>query len=60
MWPVLFFNIEWSFEIYMSVPVEIFLVNWWYKAMNFSLHYSIKYYKNNNNCFPSILNLFFS
>ena len=27
--------------------------------MNFSLHYSIKYFKNNN-CFPSILNLFFS
>ena len=26
--------------------------------MNFSLHYSIKYFKNNN-CFPSILNLFF-
>ena len=25
--------------------------------MNFSLHYSIKYLKNNN-CFPSILNLF--
>ena len=27
--------------------------------MNFSLHYSIKYFKNNNYCFPSILNLFF-
>ena len=26
--------------------------------MNFSLHYSIKYFKNNNS-FPSILNLFF-
>ena len=25
--------------------------------MNFSLHYSIKYFKNNN-CFPSILNFF--
>ena len=27
--------------------------------MNFSLHYSVKYFKNNN-CFPSILNLFYS
>ena len=26
--------------------------------MNFSLHYSIKYFKNNN-CFPSVVNLFF-
>ena len=29
-----------------------------YEDMNFSLHYSIKYFKNKN-CFPSILNLFF-
>ena len=28
--------------------------------MNFSLHYSIKYFENNNYCFPSILNVFFS
>ena len=27
--------------------------------MNFSLHCKIEYFKNNN-CFPSILNLFFS
>ena len=27
--------------------------------MNFSLHCKIEYFKNNNNCFPSILNLFF-
>ena len=26
--------------------------------MNFSLHYSIKYFKNNNYFFPSILNIF--
>ena len=40
------------------VPVEISQVCWRYKALNFSLHCSIKYFKNNN-CFPSILNLFF-
>ena len=28
------------------------------ETMNYSLHYSIKYFKNNK-CFPSILNLFF-
>ena len=46
---------DWDFR----VPVEISLVYWQYKAMNFSLHYRIKYFKNNN-CFPSILNIFFS
>ena len=30
------------------VPIEISLVYWQYKAINFSLHYSIKYFKNNN------------
>ena len=40
------------------VPVEISLTYWRYKAMNFSFHYSNKYFKNNN-CFPSILNFFF-
>ena len=37
---------------------EISLAYWQYKGMNFSLHYSIKYFKNNN-FFPSILSLFF-
>ena len=45
-------------EILEFPAVEISLVYWRYKAMNFSLHYSIKYFKNNN-CFLSILNLFF-
>ena len=40
------------------LDVKITLVYWRYKAMNFSLHCSIKYFKNNN-CSPSILNLFF-
>ena len=40
------------------VPVEISLVYRWYKAMNFPLHNSIKYFKNNI-FFPSIFNLFF-
>ena len=30
---------QWDFR----VPAEISLVYWWYKTMNFSLHYSIKY-----------------
>ena len=40
------------------LDVKITLVYWRYKAMNFSLHCSIKYFKNNK-CSPSILNLFF-
>ena len=38
--------------------MEVSLVYLRYKALNFSLHYKIKYFKDNN-CFPSILNLFF-
>ena len=41
------------------VPVEISVVYRRHKAMDVSLHYSIKYF-NNNNCIPSILNLFVS
>ena len=43
------------------VPAEISLVYWRYKTINFPLHYSIKYFKNNN-CSPSIsfIYLFFS
>ena len=58
-----FWNLHVSFEHCQRdfrVPVEISLVYWWYKAMNFSLHCSMKYFKNTcNNCFPSISNLFF-
>ena len=56
-----FWNLHVRFEHRQQdfrVPVENSLVYWWYKAMNLSWHYSIKYFKNNN-CFPSILNLFF-
>ena len=56
-----FWNLHVSFEHRQrgfKVPVEVSLVYWRYKALNFSLHYNIKYFKNNN-CFPSILNLFF-
>ena len=66
-WPV-FLKFERRFEIYMSVlnianevskfPNRVSLFYWRYKALNFSLHYNIKYFKNNN-CFPSILNLLF-
>ena len=61
------FKFEWSFEIYLSVlnivrdifrvPVKIYLFYWLYKAINYFLHYSIKYFKHNN-CFSSILNFF--
>ena len=59
-----FWNLHVSFEHRQrgfKVPVdsvEVSLFYWRYKALNFSLHYNIKYFKNNN-CFPSILNLFF-
>ena len=38
-----FLKFEQSFENDFSVLVSIFLVYWQYKAMIFSLHYSIKY-----------------
>ena len=60
IWTV-FWNLHVSFEHCQrgfKVPVEVSLFYWRYKALNFSLHYNIKYFKNNN-CFPSILNLFF-
>ena len=56
-----FWNLRVGFEYRQQdfrVPVEISLVYWRYKAMHFSLHYSITYFKNNY-CLPSILNLFF-
>ena len=58
MWPVFifeiwteFWNLQVSFEHRQrdfKVLVEISLVYWRYKAMNFSLHYTIKYFKSNN------------
>ena len=45
---------QWGFK----VPAEVSLFYWRYKALNVSLHYNIKYFKNNN-CFPSILNILF-
>ena len=44
---------------FLNLNGEISLVYLRYKALNFSLNYSIKYFENNN-CFLSILNLFFS
>ena len=44
-----FWNLHVSFEHRQQdfrVPLEISLVYWRYKAMNFSLHYSIKYFRN--------------
>ena len=64
-----FLKFERSFEIYMPVlnirrhrdfrvPVEISLVYRRYKAMNFPLHNSIKYFK--NNIFSQVFLIFFS
>ena len=56
-----FWKLHVSFEHYQRdfrVPVKIPPVYWWYKAMNFSLYYRIKYFKKNS-CFLSILNPFF-
>ena len=57
-----FWNLHISFEHRQwdfRVPVEIPLVYWRHKFVNFSLHiHSIKYFKNSN-YFWSILNLFF-
>ena len=55
---VLKFNVSFEHQRDFRVPVQISQIYWRYKAMNFYLHYSIKYFKNNI-CFPSILNLFF-